>query len=63
MNVGLFTPDNCENVKHSCSDCDAEFNSAAGISQHVALHHRICAACDESFDGLDNLREHIHSTH
>jgi hypothetical protein len=52
-----------ENVKHSCSDCDAEFSSAAGISQHVALHHRVCAACDQSFDAFDTLREHIHTAH
>ncbi|ERH03712.1 MAG: Zinc finger, C2H2 type [Halorubrum sp. J07HR59] len=59
----LFIDEECRDVKHSCSDCDAEFSSAAGISQHVALHHRVCAACDQSFDAFDTLREHIHSAH
>lgn len=48
---------------YACSTCDAEFRSAAGVTQHVALHHDICAECDEAFDGTDQLREHIHESH
>lgn len=50
-------------MAYTCSACDAEFGSTAGISQHVALHHDTCAACDERFDDTDALREHVHEAH
>ncbi|WP_164974754.1 C2H2-type zinc finger protein [Halegenticoccus tardaugens] len=50
-------------MAYTCSTCDAEFRSAAGVTQHVALHHNTCAECDEAFDDADGLREHIHENH
>ena len=50
-------------MSYACTTCDAEFSSAASVSQHVALHHNTCAVCDESFAETDSLRDHIHSTH
>ena len=50
-------------MAYACANCDAEFKSAAGVTQHVALHHNTCATCDESFDTVDALREHIHDSH
>jgi DNA-directed RNA polymerase subunit RPC12/RpoP len=50
-------------MAYACSSCDAEFGSAAAISQHVGLHHNTCAECDEQFDDVDGLRDHIHETH
>ncbi len=50
-------------MSYACSTCDAEFESAGGVTQHVALHHNTCAMCDESFDDVDSLRDHIHSAH
>lgn len=50
-------------MSYTCSSCDAEFGSAAAISQHVGLHHNTCAECDERFDDVDGLRDHIHETH
>jgi len=46
-----------------CSTCDAQFQSAAGVTQHVALHHDTCAECNEAFDETDALRNHIHENH
>ncbi|NUC73398.1 hypothetical protein HTZ84_13930 [Haloterrigena sp. SYSU A558-1] len=50
-------------MSYSRSNCDESFQSAAGVTQHVALHHNTCAVCDESFDEADELREHVHSSH
>jgi len=59
MNKSLDT----SGMSYACTTCDAEFSSAASVSQHVALHHNTCAVCDESFEETDSLRDHIHSTH
>jgi len=48
---------------YSCTTCDESFDSAVGVTQHVALHHNTCAACDETFDDVGGLREHVHSAH
>ena len=50
-------------MSYTCSSCDAQFQSAAGVTQHVALHHNTCAECDEKFEETDALRDHIHETH
>ena len=50
-------------MSYACTNCNSEFNSAAGVTQHVALHHDTCAVCDEAFDDIDALREHIHAEH
>ncbi len=50
-------------MAYACSSCDAEFQSAAGVTQHVALHHTTCAECNEQFDEVDELRDHIHQNH
>jgi DNA-directed RNA polymerase subunit RPC12/RpoP len=50
-------------MSYTCSSCDAQFQSAAGVTQHVALHHDTCAECDETFDDTDSLRNHIHENH
>ena len=50
-------------MAYSCTHCDAQFQSAAGVTQHVGLHHNTCAACDEQFDNTDSLRDHIHQSH
>ena len=50
-------------MSYTCSSCDAQFQSAAGVTHHVALHHNTCAECDEKFDETDELREHIHERH
>jgi len=51
------------NMSYTCTSCDASFQSAAGVTQHVALHHNTCAVCDASFDATDDLRTHIHDSH
>lgn len=33
----------------TCSSCGPEFQSAAGVTQHVALYHNTCAECNEYF--------------
>ncbi|NGM68457.1 hypothetical protein G6M89_05440 [Natronolimnobius sp. AArcel1] len=48
---------------YNCSTCDEDFQSAAGVTQHVALHHNTCAVCDEGFNDTDSLRSHIHESH
>ena len=48
---------------YSCSTCNESFQSAAGVTQHVALHHNTCAECDEQFEEVEELRDHIHQTH
>ncbi len=50
-------------MAYTCSTCDSSFVSAAGVTQHVALHHNTCAICDAAFDDTDGLREHIHAEH
>ncbi|AOP12865.1 uncharacterized protein Nmag_4112 (plasmid) [Natrialba magadii ATCC 43099] len=46
-----------------CSTCDEEFESAAGLSQHLPLHHHTCGVCSEEFDDTESLRDHIHESH
>ena len=50
-------------MSYTCSTCDAQFQSAAGVTQHVALHHNTCAECNDQFDDADSLRNHIHENH
>jgi len=50
-------------MSYACTTCDAEFSSAASVSQHVALHHNTCAVCNDSFEDVDGLRDHTHSAH
>jgi len=50
-------------MSYACTNCDAQFQSAAGVTQHVALHHDRCAVCDDEFEGTDSLREHVHESH
>lgn len=50
-------------MAYTCTSCDSEFSSAAGVTQHVALHHDTCAVCNEAFEDTDLLREHVHSEH
>jgi DNA-directed RNA polymerase subunit RPC12/RpoP len=50
-------------MSYTCSSCDAQFQSAAGVTQHVALHHNTCAECDEQFEETDALRDHVHENH
>lgn len=50
-------------MAYTCSTCDSEFNSAASVTQHVALHHNTCAQCDAQFDETEELRDHIHEAH
>jgi DNA-directed RNA polymerase subunit RPC12/RpoP len=50
-------------MSYTCSSCDAQFQSAAGMTQYVALHHNTCAECDEQFNDADSLRNHIHENH
>lgn len=47
----------------TCITCDFEFDSPAGLAQHVALAHRECAACGETFETTDELDEHTHDNH
>lgn len=50
-------------MAYTCASCDAEFSSAASVSQHVGLHHNRCAVCDDEFGSADDLRTHIHAEH
>ncbi len=50
-------------MAYTCTSCDGEFQSAAAVNQHVALHHNECGLCGEGFDDVDGLREHTHATH
>jgi len=50
-------------MSYNCSTCDESFQSAAGVTQHVALHHNTCAVCDEDFSDVEGLREHVHAAH
>lgn len=50
-------------MAYTCTECDASFGSAGGVTQHVALHHRRCALCDDQFETLDELRSHVHADH
>lgn len=49
-------------MTYSCTNCDAEFDSAA-VTQHMPLHHNTCAVCNDEFDTTDSLREHVHTAH
>ena len=50
-------------MAHTCSRCDEEFQAAAAVDQHVALHHSVCGLCDNEFNDTDDLRDHTHSIH
>jgi len=46
-------------MSYTCSSCDAQFKSAAGVTQYVALHHNACTECNKQFDDTDSLRNYI----
>lgn len=50
-------------MAYTCTSCDAEFESAAAVTQHLPLHHDTCAVCNEAFDDAESLREHVHKAH
>ncbi|QZA88049.1 hypothetical protein K0C01_09620 [Salinarchaeum sp. IM2453] len=50
-------------MAHTCTTCETEFKTAAGLTQHLPLHHNTCGVCNEQFDDTDSLRNHIHSSH
>lgn len=50
-------------MSYACTNCGTEFASAAGVTQHVALHHDTCAVCDEEFESTEDLRDHVHAEH
>ena len=50
-------------MAQSCTSCDATFESAAALTQHLPLHHHTRAVCNEVFDETDSLREHVHAAH
>ena len=50
-------------MAQTCATCDTEFQSAAGVEQHVTLHHNECGVCGDPFDEVDDLRDHTHATH
>lgn len=50
-------------MAHSCTTCDATFDSIAALTQHLPLHHDTCAVCNEAFEDTNSLRTHVHSAH
>lgn len=50
-------------MTHACDTCDAEFDTAAALTQHLPLHHDTCGVCNESFNDSDSLRDHVHAAH
>lgn len=43
--------------------CDAEFESPAGISQHVSIDHLECISCEDVFDSGEELNDHTVANH
>ena len=43
-----------------CEDCDREFNSEWGLTQHFthSSYHYYCEFCDEHFDDEASLEQH-----
>ena len=50
-------------VTFNCASCDAEFESPAGISQHVSINHLECASCGDVFDSEEEFNEHTVENH
>lgn len=46
-----------------CKTCDIEFDSPAGLGQHVGVAHRECAVCGDTFESVDELDEHTQQNH
>jgi transcription elongation factor Elf1 len=46
-----------------CKTCDHEFDSPAGLGQHVGIAHGECAVCGETFDDGEGLDEHTQASH
>lgn len=47
----------------TCVTCDYEFDSPSGLGQHVAIAHRECTVCGETFESVDDLNEHTKANH
>lgn len=50
-------------VSFNRSSCDAEFESPAGISQHVSIDHLECISCEDVFDSGEELNDHTVANH
>ena len=50
-------------MTHTCTTCDAEFETAVAFTQHLPLHHDTCAICNEGFEDQRTLRDHVHTAH
>lgn len=46
-----------------CKTCDFEFDSPAGLGQHVSIAHGECAVCGDVFEDGDSLDEHTQEAH
>ena len=46
-----------------CVTCDYEFDSPSGLGQHVAVAHRECSVCGETFESGEELDDHTKDQH
>ena len=47
----------------TCATCEIEFDSAAGLGQHVAVAHKECSTCGEIFESYEKLDDHTRMVH
>lgn len=72
---GKFKCDECDEISEhdemetittksfQCVTCNHEFKSANGLAMHVAVEHRECSVCGDTFGSLDALDEHAIEEH
>lgn len=47
----------------TCITCEHDFESPAGLAQHVGIAHKECAACGATFETVAALDEHTIEKH
>jgi transcription elongation factor Elf1 len=47
----------------TCLTCDIEFQSPAGLSQHISVVHLECIACGKTFSSAEGLDQHTQQAH
>ena len=47
----------------ACKSCDLDFDTPAGLGQHVAITHGECAVCGEILEDPESVDDHTQQVH
>lgn len=52
-----------KNASHNCQDCDFSSRNQNDVQFHIVEEHQKCFMCDENFDAMDKILQHLKNIH